>query len=853
MSISSLSALSPLDGRYAAKVAALRPLLSEYGLMHRRVQVEVEWLIALSDAGLPELAPFNVAARGLLRGLVLRFSEADAQAIKEIEATTNHDVKAVEYWLKARCQAAADTQPALAAAAEFVHFACTSEDINNASHALMLRHARDEVLLPALDAVVARLLALAHGLAEVPMLSRTHGQTASPTTVGKEIANVVARLQRARGQIAGVQLLAKMNGAVGNYNAHMAAYPEVDWEAFARRVVEEQLGLAFNPYTIQIEPHDAMAELFDAMTRANTVLIDWSRDVWGYIALGYFRQRTKAGEIGSSTMPHKVNPIDFENAEGNLGPGQRAARPPGAEAADQPLPARPDRLDRAAQHGRRLRPRRARPRQPEARPRQARSQPRRARRRPRRRLGGAGRADPDGDAPPRPAQPVRAAEGADARQGDHPRRAGRLHRRPRPARGREGAAARADPRHLHRQGGRAGAAAALTAGAGGAGGATPPRRAPSPAGRRVAGSAGPWPPAVRPPACPLLRPPGGRRPFPTESPPMTFTEQLAAASRRNDTLLCVGLDPEPARFPGAWAGDASRIFDFCAAIVDATKDLVLAFKPQIAYFAAHRAEAQLEELIAHIHDRAPGVPVILDAKRGDIGSTAEQYAREAFERYRADAVTLSPFMGLDSIEPYLAYDGKGAILLCRTSNPGGDDLQAQRLAGEGGLPGERVYERIARLAAGPWNRGGQLGLVVGATYPAEIERVRELAPALPLLIPGIGAQGGDAEATVRAGAQGGAPVIVSSSRAILYAGARARARTASPPPPAAPPRRRGRSSTRRGRPPRPCPADPGSCPGRTRTPAIPRPRPPVARPSHGPRRRGKSSRLPRRRDRHAGQ
>ena len=252
---------------------------------------------------------------------------------------------------------------------------------------------------------------------------------------------------------------------------------------------------------------------------------------------------------------------------------------------------------------------------------------------------------------------------------------------------------------------------------------------------------------------------------------MNFTDQLARASSANDSLLCVGLDPEPAKFPAGWAGDASKIFDFCAAIVDATKDLVIAFKPQIAYFAAQRAEAQLERLIDHIRAVAPQVPVILDAKRGDIGATAEQYAREAFERYRADAVTLSPFMGFDSIEPYLAYPGKGAILLCRTSNPGGDDLQNQRLVDADGRSGERLFEHIARLAAGPWNRNGQIGLVVGATYPVEIERVREIAPRLPLLIPGIGAQGGDAEATVHAGARDGAPIIVSSSRAVLYASA----------------------------------------------------------------------------------
>jgi orotidine-5'-phosphate decarboxylase len=252
---------------------------------------------------------------------------------------------------------------------------------------------------------------------------------------------------------------------------------------------------------------------------------------------------------------------------------------------------------------------------------------------------------------------------------------------------------------------------------------------------------------------------------------MKFTDKLARAERQNRSLLCVGLDPEPAKFPGAMRGDAACIFDFCSRIVDATKDLVIAFKPQIAYFAANRAEDQLERLIAHIQRVAPEVPVILDAKRGDIGSTAEQYAREAFERYQADAVTLSPFMGFDSIEPYLRYPDKGAILLCRTSNPGGDDFQSQRLAGTNGAPDELLYERIARLAQGAWNRNGQLGLVVGATYPQEIARVRELAPSLPLLIPGVGAQGGDAQATVRAGRPGAAPIIVNSSRAVLYASA----------------------------------------------------------------------------------
>jgi adenylosuccinate lyase len=315
MTLSALTALSPLDGRYAAKVSALRPLLSEFGLMHRRVQVEIEWFIALSDAGLPEFAPLTEASRGYLRGLAARFAEADAQAIKDIERTTNHDVKAVEYWIKDKFAGRADLEKA----SEFVHFACTSEDINNTSHGLMLKAARDEVLLPSIDGLIATLKGMAHQMAALPMLSRTHGQTASPTTVGKEIANVVARLANARERIAAVKLLAKMNGAVGNYNAHLSAYPEQDWEAFSQRVIEQQLGLTFNPYTIQIEPHDYMAELFDAVTRANTILIDWSRDVWGYISLGYFKQRTKAGEIGSSTMPHKVNPIDFENAEGNLG------------------------------------------------------------------------------------------------------------------------------------------------------------------------------------------------------------------------------------------------------------------------------------------------------------------------------------------------------------------------------------------------------------------------------------------------------------------------------------------------------------------------------------------------------
>ncbi len=319
MALSTISALSPLDGRYAARLAPLRPLMSEQGFMHKRVQVEVCWFIALSDAGFTEFKPLTPGARTYLLGLVKNFSEADAQAIKDIEKTTNHDVKAVEYWIKSRFEA----RPELRAASEFVHFACTSEDINNTSHALQLKAARDQVMLPALDAVIEKMRRMAHEHADVPMLSRTHGQTASPTTMGKEIANVVVRLAGAREKIASVRLLAKMNGAVGNYNAHLAAWPGFDWEAFSRKVVETPeplgLGLTFQPYSIQIEPHDYMAELFDAVARADTILVDWCRDVWGYVSLGYFRQKLREGEIGSSTMPHKVNPIDFENAEGNLG------------------------------------------------------------------------------------------------------------------------------------------------------------------------------------------------------------------------------------------------------------------------------------------------------------------------------------------------------------------------------------------------------------------------------------------------------------------------------------------------------------------------------------------------------
>ncbi len=315
MQLSHLSALSPLDGRYASKTNALRPILSEAGFMHHRVMVEVAWLIALSEAGFAELPPFSKSARDLLEGLASNFTEDDAARIKSIEAVTNHDVKAVEYWLKEKV----NDVPELVKASEFIHFACTSEDINNTSHGMMLKTARDTVLLPQLATVIAKLTELAHEHADLPMMSRTHGQPASPTTLGKEMANVVARLKRASERIAGVQILGKMNGAVGNYNAHLSAYPDIDWAAFSRKVIETKLGLTFNPHTIQIEPHDYIAELFDAIARTNTILLDLNRDIWGYISIGYFKQRTKAGEIGSSTMPHKVNPIDFENSEGNLG------------------------------------------------------------------------------------------------------------------------------------------------------------------------------------------------------------------------------------------------------------------------------------------------------------------------------------------------------------------------------------------------------------------------------------------------------------------------------------------------------------------------------------------------------
>ncbi len=315
MTLTALTALSPLDGRYHGKVGALRRYFSEFGLIRYRVLIEIEWLKALStESSIVEIAPFSAATIAQLDQIAAQFSEADAEQIKTIEKRTNHDVKAIEYWLRDKLSGNRETAKTL----EFIHFACTSEDINNLSHALMLQAGRDEVMLPTLDVLIERLRKLAHQLADLPMLCRTHGQTATPSTLGKEMANVVHRLQRARARIASVEMLGKINGAVGNYNAHLAAYPNVDWESFARKFVEAR-GITFNPYTTQIEPHDAMAELFDAYARANTILIDLNRDLWGYISLGYFKQKVVVGEVGSSTMPHKVNPIDFENSEGNLG------------------------------------------------------------------------------------------------------------------------------------------------------------------------------------------------------------------------------------------------------------------------------------------------------------------------------------------------------------------------------------------------------------------------------------------------------------------------------------------------------------------------------------------------------
>ncbi len=315
MSLTTLNALSPLDGRYQTKLDALRPYFSEYALIKHRAWVEVEWLKALSAAkDLQEIAPFSTETIKELDDAIANFSEVDASQVKAIEARTNHDVKALEYWLKEKF----DGNLEIKKASEFIHFACTSEDINNLSHGLMLKSARDAVMLPFLANLISRLTDLSHELAGQPMLSRTHGQTASPTTMGKELANVVYRLQRQQKQLEANEVLGKINGAVGNFNAHLSAYPNFDWESFAKRFVES-LGLTYNPMTIQIEPHDYMAELYDCLSRINTILIDINRDIWGYISVGYFKQKVKAGEIGSSTMPHKVNPIDFENSEGNLG------------------------------------------------------------------------------------------------------------------------------------------------------------------------------------------------------------------------------------------------------------------------------------------------------------------------------------------------------------------------------------------------------------------------------------------------------------------------------------------------------------------------------------------------------
>ena len=315
MKLSALSAVSPIDGRYGSKTEALREVFSEFGLIKRRVLVEIRWLQCLAaHEGIPEVPALSKAANRTLNSIADKFREVDARRIKDIEATTNHDVKAVEYFIKERF----DGNDELKGISEFVHFACTSEDINNLAHALMLRDGLQQVLLPAMNEIETALSTLATNTAEAAMLSRTHGQTASPTTMGKEVANVVARLRRQIDQLGKLEFLGKINGAVGNYNAHLSAYPGVDWQANAEKFVTS-LGLGWNPYTTQIEPHDYMAELFDAVTRFNTILIDFNRDIWGYISLGYFKQKTVAGEVGSSTMPHKVNPIDFENAEGNLG------------------------------------------------------------------------------------------------------------------------------------------------------------------------------------------------------------------------------------------------------------------------------------------------------------------------------------------------------------------------------------------------------------------------------------------------------------------------------------------------------------------------------------------------------
>jgi len=316
MDLSPLTAVSPVDGRYASKTEALRPYFSEYGLIYHRVLVEVKWLQFLANnTPITEVPPFSETANNFLESIIENFNEDDAQRVKDIESTTNHDVKAVEYYLKEKIKDNAE----LNAVSEFIHFACTSEDINNLSHALMLSTARDAVVLPEIDKIIHCLRSFAHDYAEIPMLSHTHGQPASPTTIGKEFANIVARLNRQRDQITNVNMLGKINGAVGNYNAHVSAYPELNWPELAEQFITSSLGLTFNPYTIQIEPHDYIAEYFDALSRCNNIILDMDRDIWTYISMGFFKQKVIKGEVGSSTMPHKVNPIDFENSEGNIG------------------------------------------------------------------------------------------------------------------------------------------------------------------------------------------------------------------------------------------------------------------------------------------------------------------------------------------------------------------------------------------------------------------------------------------------------------------------------------------------------------------------------------------------------
>ena len=316
MDLSPLTAVSPVDGRYASKTASLRPYFSEYGLIFHRVLVEVRWLQFLANSTpISEVPSFSDEANTFLDSIIESFNESDALRVKEIESTTNHDVKAVEYYLKEKIK----EQPEIDAVSEFIHFACTSEDINNLSHALMLSTARDDILLPEIDGIINCLREFAHNYAEIPMLSHTHGQPASPTTIGKEFANIVARLARQREQIANVTMLGKINGAVGNYNAHVSAYPELNWPELAESFINDTLGLTFNPYTIQIEPHDYIAEYFDALSRYNNIILDMDRDIWTYISMGFFKQKVIKGEVGSSTMPHKVNPIDFENSEGNIG------------------------------------------------------------------------------------------------------------------------------------------------------------------------------------------------------------------------------------------------------------------------------------------------------------------------------------------------------------------------------------------------------------------------------------------------------------------------------------------------------------------------------------------------------